>query len=176
MGFASSVSHSPCPFLDATMNFHCQTTLNSSSGPVLLLLFKQNYSYKCSWAFSSQNKPVLLKLFQYSVSASWFIWTEVEQRVITLYTWLADLRHDDLECCCVVDIGLVITSSASTAGAGRVHVSNTSVDEQNEEIFCLYVSFLFILWSWREGHNLGHVFEQWFSLFGWMNNGEKIFS
>lgn len=92
VGFASSVSPNQCSFLDSTVKFHCQTTLNSSSGPVLLLLLEQNYSYKCSLAFSSQNKPVLPKVFQYSVSASWFIWSEVKQRVTTLYTWLADLQ------------------------------------------------------------------------------------
>lgn len=84
MSFESSASHDSRPFLDAAVKLHCQATLNCSSRPLLLLLlFEQNNSYKCSLAFSSQNKPELLKLFQYSVFASWLIWTEVEQRVIT---------------------------------------------------------------------------------------------
>lgn len=27
----------------------------------------------------------------------------------------------------------------------------------------------------REEHDLGYIFEQWSSLFGWMNNGKKMF-
>jgi len=92
MGFASSICPNSCPFLDATVKFHSQTTLNCSPGPLLLLLLKENNSYKCSLAFSSQNKPELLKLFQYNVPASWLIWTEAEQRVITLDVWRAGLQ------------------------------------------------------------------------------------